>query len=365
MAGAERLGEEIVRMCRDAGFAEAGICAASPSAHSEEFRRWLDAGRHGSMEWLAQRVEQRTDPTRFLPGAKSLIMVADQYAARGEADDPPAASSRRGRIARYARGDDYHRVMKKRLHALCDALRARYGEHAFRAFTDTAPVFEREHAMRAGLGWVAKHTLLIHPTRGSYLLLGGVATTLAVEPPEGQEPVTDHCGACTRCIEACPTDAITPYSVDATRCVSYLTIERRERIDPAFHDGIEDWLFGCDICQEVCPHNSPRRNGRDVGRIHPAYEPRRTGFDVMDVLGWKPEDRAEAFRGSALKRARLDMMKRNALIVAGNALLQRDDPALLRRVRAAAANPGEPDLVRETARDTLERLGADARHSFD
>src|SRR5262249_20142541 len=139
-----------------------------------------------------------------------------------------------------------------------DSLRERFPAEQFRAFVDTAPVMEREHAARAGLGWIGKHTLIIHPRLGSYMLLGGVLTTMDIPAPAAQRRVTDHCGTCTRCIDACPTAAITPYSVDATRCISYLTIEHRGEIDPALHEGIGDWLFGCDVCQEVCPHNGGR-----------------------------------------------------------------------------------------------------------
>lgn len=318
--------DDILARCRELGFALAGVCAARPSDFQQQFRRWIDRGEHGSMAYLERNLEKRLDPAELMPGARSIIMVADQYAQRGEVEEtrvggtgvsPVQSAEALGRVARYAHGRDYHVVMKKRLHRLCDWLRAQHPDHEFRAVVDTAPFLEREHAARAGLGWIGKHTLLIHPRLGSWLLLGGVLTTLEIDTT-AVETITDHCGACTRCIDACPTDAITPYSVNASRCISYLTIERREPIDPDFHEAIDDWIFGCDICQEVCPHNSPRPESVDTGDAHEAYEPRNTSFDLLEILGWTEDDRRRAFQSSALKRATLDMFKRNAAIALHN-----------------------------------------------
>lgn len=318
------LARAVTRRALELGFALAGVCPARPSDHESELRQWLAEGRHGGMTWLAERVEERCDPARVLPGARSILMVADQYASRADAgtgDTAEATGVGRdglplGKIARYARGDDYHVVMKRRLHALADALRAEHSGSQWRAFVDTAPVLEREHAARAGLGWIGRHTLLINPRRGSYLLLGGLLTTVELHAPPEQEQVHDHCGTCTRCIDACPTQAITDRSVDARRCISFLTIERREPIDPAFIGSLSGWLFGCDICQEVCPHNSARAPGDEgAGEAHPAYAPRRSTLPLLDVLGWTAEDRARALKGSAMKRATLAMLKRNAALL--------------------------------------------------
>ena len=318
----------MVERCLAMGFALAGVCRAAPSARREAYQSWIAAGRHGSMEYLARNVEERLDPARLLPGVVSIIMVADLYESRGirvdaesgRADStavrPPPAQS--GRVARYARGDDYHVVMKERLHALCDGLRVDHPGSAFRAFVDTAPVLEREHAVRAGLGWIGKHTLLIHPRLGSWMLLGGVLTTLELAPPPERAPVEDHCGACTRCIDACPTQAIGPYSVDGSRCISYLTIERRGTIDPALAPLIGDRIFGCDVCQEVCPHNSARPAPAGPPPIREEYAARRPALDPRAVAAWSPSDRARELSGSAMKRATLDMLKRNAAIVLEN-----------------------------------------------
>lgn len=355
--------ERIVELARERGFALAGVSPLSVSERAAEFRAWLEAGKHGTMAYLAENESIRLEPARLLDGARSVIMVADQYADRQDATD--GASERgRGRIARYARGRDYHKVIKKRLHELCDALRAHEPDAEFRAFTDTAPVFERELALAAGLGWIGKHTLLIHPERGSYLLLGGVMTTLELEPPRGQRVEPDHCGSCTRCIDACPTGCISAHSVDASRCISYLTIERRRAI-PAEHYGpIGDWVFGCDVCQEVCPHNSPRSDAwareHDSG-INAAYAPVRDSFDLLAVLGWGEDDRREAFTASAMKRATLAMMKRNALVVLGNqmrgGMFHEEQVRELRaRIGEIARDAGEDELVRETAGVVLREI---------
>jgi epoxyqueuosine reductase len=347
------LSRDIVRCCLDLGFAQAGIADAAPTRYADELVRWLEAGRHGSMAYLKDQLAARLDPNLVLPGARSVIMVADLYAPRGAHDEPRAGQ---GRIARYARGRDYHAVMKKRLHRLADDLASRFPGHRFRAFVDTAPVLEREYAARAGMGWIGRHTLLIHPRLGSYVLLGGLLTTMELAPPQDQAVITDHCGTCTRCIDACPTAAISPYSVDAGRCISYLTIERRGPIDPGLHPAIGDWLYGCDVCQEVCPHNSPKPS---PDRILPEYEPRGSGLDLLEVLGWSEEDRRNAFQGSAMKRANLAMMKRNAIIILCNQLPV-CDPALESRLRALAGDEAEPELVRETARQALARLNPQA-----
>jgi len=349
------LGARIVRQCVDGGFAAAGVATLEPSAWAGELDAWLDAGKHGSMDWLAKNREVRARPGELLEGARSAVMVADLYAVRAQNADEPLNPSE-GRVARYARGGDYHEIIKRRLHDLCDALRAHHPGALFKSFVDTAPVLERELAARAGIGWTGKHTLTIHPRIGSYLVLGGFVTTLELSPPAGQERVSDHCGTCTRCIEACPTDAITPYSVDATRCISYLTIERRGAIDPGFFEGIGGWIFGCDVCQEVCPHNSRRERadlpvgGRDPG---PAYASDRDRFDLLEVLGWTPEDRSRALSKSAMKRATLAMWKRNALIAAGNALRGHDLGALRARIESIAADEAEDAMVRDTARRVL------------
>jgi len=197
--------------------------------------------------------------------------------------------------------------------------------------------------------------LLIEPGVGSWLLLGEVFTTLPLDHAASES--RDICGTCTRCIDACPTDAITPYEVNATKCISYLTIEHRSPIDEAFHAQIGDWIFGCDICQEVCPHCQPTRRAKRAA-VHPAYESRHDRFDLLEILGWSEQDRRDAFVRSALKRAKRAMMKRNAIIAAANWLAQRDDPVLSNRLAEICRDNEEDDLVRETARAAMKRLRA-------
>jgi len=314
----------VIQRCLNLGFADAGVCVAAASSRADEYRSWIAQGKHGEMAYLARNIEKRLDVRELMPGARAVVMVADQYATRPTTRRTPNLSQGLplppGRIARYAQGDDYHEVMKKRLHALCDALRIDHPTHEFRAFVDTAPVLEREHAARAGLGWIGKHTLLINPLRGSWLFLGGVVTTLPLEPPPEKPPMPDHCGTCTRCIDACPTGAIASggWSIDARRCISYLTIEHRSEIPAGLSANLSGWIYGCDVCQEVCPHNSARDEGAAVrvGETLPAYSPRREHLDPAEVLGWTEEDRRRAFEKSAMKRATLAMMKRNAGLLA-------------------------------------------------
>lgn len=351
------LSRRIGEMALSLGFAAVGIAPAAPTRWERVLREWLGAGHHGEMDYLERELHLRLDPRGHLPGTRAFIMVADQYAARGQCEDPPLAPGA-GRIARYARGRDYHGVMKRRLHRLADTMRAAIPGADFRSFVDTAPVLERELAVLAGLGWQAKNTMMIHPRLGSYLLLGGAATNLPLVPLVGQEIIPDACGTCTRCIDACPTGAITPYKVDGSRCISYLTIEQRGAIEPAMHEGMGAWVYGCDVCQEVCPHNSARAGNTDVGTINAAYRSDRDSLDLLDVLGWDAARRTGALIASPMKRATLAMMKRNALIAAGDWLGREDHPALRERVRQASLDPHEPDLVRSTAAAVLAGLAS-------
>ena len=279
----ELLARQIIERCRGLGFAAAGVAPARPSAWAGAMRAWLEAGSQGGMEYMSRDLEVRLDPRRILEGTRSFLVVADQYAPRGSEHDSRLAEDRpMGRVARYAQGRNYHEVMKRRLHTLADALRVEIPGSEFRTCVDTAPIMERELAVAAGLGWQAKNTMVIHPRLGSYLLLGVVATTLDLVPPAEQWVATDHCGTCTRCIDACPTKAITPYRVEGSRCISYLTIEHRGLVAKDLHAGIGDWMYGCDVCQDVCPHNSPRE---ESGTPHPAYAPRTTHLDGTILRG--------------------------------------------------------------------------------
>jgi epoxyqueuosine reductase len=354
---------KIIDRCRELGFALAGIADAVPTEYERELLDWLAAGQHGEMEYLRRNVELRIDPRTMVPGAKSVICVADRY--DGETSKRlyvETSTAAFGRIARYARGDDYHVVMRKRLSNLCKELAAEHPGETFRACVDTAPVLEREIAQRAGIGAVGKNTLILERGVGSYLLLGEIITTLQLTASQPTAP--DPCGTCTRCIDSCPTEAISPagWSVDATRCISYLTIEHRGAIDERYHEAMSDWIFGCDICQEVCPHNQDTSRSRQAA-VNPAYVPRRDGFDLLEILGWNEDARRAAFTKSAMKRARLEMMKRNALIAAGNAIRRTQNEGLLLQIHRIAQDFAESEVVRLTARQVLQAMGVSDRIS--
>ncbi len=329
----------IHRLAREIGLDRVGVTRPRPSRYGAYYRHWLAAGQHGTMTYLARNVELRLEPGRILPGARSAICAAVSY----RREDPRPADDRpRGIVARYARGRDYHRVLKLRLRRLIERLRDAVGEpFEARVFVDTGPLLERELAAAAGIGWIGKNTLVLHEKLGSYLLLGVALTTLELEP---DAPATDHCGTCRRCLDACPTQAFPePYRMDASRCISYLTIEHRGEIDPRFFDAIGSWVFGCDICQEVCPFNRKAPPGRDAeltASVAPAYP------NLVEWAQMRSGTYRRLTRQTALGRARRSMLRRNALIA-------------LHNLRGSAAGGGgtdsreEPDAL---VRSTLEQL---------
>jgi len=333
------------------GFDLAGVTDAVPRPETEFLRDWIARGFAGEMDYIERRVEQRVDPRLVVPDARSVIAVGLVY-------DPgarPGQEAERGPlIARYAGGDDYHDVMIDRLRALESALAARAAVPIrSRCYVDTGPVQERVFAAYSGLGWIGKNTCLIHPTLGSYLFLGVLITDLPLEP-DTREP--DHCGSCRACIEACPTDAIVePYVLDATRCISYTTIESRGPIPETLRDRHQGWVFGCDICQEVCPWNTRERRRvppdpfglRD--RIAPRPQWIRPSFEWLldlDEQRWR-----QATRKSALRRTRYRGMMRNTLVAAGNS----KDRSLRGSIRRHLDSPDE--MIAEHARWALDRLG--------
>jgi len=290
---------------KELGFDLVGIAPAQESKYRQYLRRWLEEGRAGEMGYLAARFEERANPAVYFPEARSVICVGLNYFTPLE----PAAPGR-GRIARYALGDDYHEVIKHRLHELADWIRQASPQAQTRCSVDTAPVMEKELAAAAGMGWIGKNTCVINEKIGSWIFLGEVLTTLELQP---DEPAIDRCGTCRRCIDACPTQAITePYQLDARRCISYLTIEHRGEIGPQLADQVGGWIYGCDICQDVCPWN------RDPpASMAPELKPRWAdgSLDPAEVLGWSDQDYQNELRGSAMKRVKLPMLKRNARIV--------------------------------------------------
>jgi len=285
------------------GFSFVGISKAGRL--DDEARRleaWLNRGLHGQMHYMAKHFDKRVDPRRLVPGAKSVVSLLYNYYPEQRRQDPEAP-----KISRYAYGKDYHYVLKPKLKSLLQFLREQIGEIEGRCFVDSAPVLERDWARRSGNGWVGKNTLLIHPKAGSYFFLAELIIDLELTP---DGPMKDYCGTCRRCIEACPTDAIAPegYLVDGSKCISYLTIELREAIPDEFRGTMENWMFGCDICQEVCPWNRFSKPHQE-----PAFEPHPQLLD-MTKREWKElteETFRQVFRKSAVKRTKYEGLKRN------------------------------------------------------
>jgi epoxyqueuosine reductase len=336
------------RWAIDAGFDRAGVASLERSRTGAMLRRWLARGEHAGMEWIGRRTAVREDPARLLPGARSALCVALQYHPLDGEEEP--AGDLWPRVARYARGRDYHDVMGRRLRTLAARIRDAFPGCGTRPYVDTGPLLERELAARAGLGAVAKNTHLLHRRGGSYFFLGELLLTLDVEPGESGEPAADLCGRCTRCLDACPTGALpAPYRLDANRCISYWTIEHRGDLPPAAREMVGEWVFGCDVCQEVCPYNrSPEPGGEPLLRLPAA----RRELDLAGLLALDRDGWVERFQVSPMKRAKLDGLRRNAAVAMGN----RRDPAYVPALGKALA--GAPAVVRRHAAWALGRIAA-------
>ena len=288
------------------GFLACGVAPLGPNPYAEALDRWLQAGFGGTMTYLNRQAKKRKDTRVVDPQAKVAVVVLDRY--HDGADHPTAGPPDRPRIARYARGRDYHDVVGDRLETLATFLKTVGASHT-RVYVDTGPVPERELARRAGLGWIGKNTMLIRPGVGSWYFIGVVLTDLDL--PADNEFTTDHCGSCTRCLDACPTGAfVEPKVLDATKCLSYQTIEWKQEIPPEIAGRAEGWAFGCDICNEVCPWNE-RFAG---GPVHPdlvdqQWIPADAGRDFFDRMT-APEFHAQ-FDHTPLERTGLDRMRRN------------------------------------------------------
>ena len=337
----QRLKAEALRL----GFAACAIAPADAAPRSaERLRQWLDAGHHGDMLWMAERAGQRGSPQALWPEVRSVIMLGMSYAP---GRDPLALADvrDRGRISVYAQGRDYHDVVKKGLKALARWL-VEQQPGALKVFVDTAPVMEKPLAEAAGLGWQGKHSNLVSRTHGSWLFLGAIYSEIALAP---DMPEKDHCGSCTACQAACPTDAFpAPYVVDARRCISYLTIEHKGPIPEALRAGIGNRIYGCDDCLAVCPWNKfaevAAANRAFVGRAELAA-PELGDLLALDDAGFR-----EIFAGSPIKRIGRNRMVRNAAIAAGNS----GDRGLIGRLRPLTED--EDAVVAEAARWAMERL---------
>lgn len=312
-------------LAHDIGFDLVGVTHAAPLERGAYYRDWLAAGYGASMAYLQRNVRLRADPSLLLPGARSVIVTAVAYKrpdgyltpsvrAHDLPRPPQNSTAPTGRIAQYARGRDYHLVLRHMLLTLVQQLRARLAEpFEARVFVDTGPLLERELAVAAGLGWFGKNTCLLNPRLGSYLLLGEIVSTLELPP---DTPLSQRCGHCTRCIDTCPTGALVePHRLDASRCLAYLTIEHRGAIPSRFSTAFGDYVFGCDLCQQVCPYNAkaPLGTHPEINAEHvPATLP------LLPLLNLRSGDYRRLTRDGALRRAHRNMWRRNAAIVLGN-----------------------------------------------
>jgi epoxyqueuosine reductase len=326
------------------GFDLFGVAAAIPADGLDRLRFWLEQGYAGEMGYMQRHALAREHPSSILPAVRSVIMVGMNYLPARELPKVPG----RAKVARYARGEDYHDVLRGRLHQLLTWLQEAVPGCRGRAVVDTAPLLERDFARRAGLGWFGKNTMLLNKRLGSYFFLGALLVDVELSPSPAHE--TAHCGSCTACLDACPTEAfVSPGLLDARRCISYLTIELRGPIPPELRAPLGDWVFGCDICQEVCPWNR-----KAPPSAEPAFQPREDleSIDLVELLGLSEEAFRLHFRGTALTRAKRRGLLRNAAIVLGN----QGDPAALPALERALDDP-EP-LVREAARWAIEQITA-------
>ncbi len=312
---------DLATQARDLGFEAFGVAPVDPPLRREYYLQWIAEGKHGNMSWMERNNGRRLQPENILPEARSILCLGMNYWQ--------PHPERRGRIARYALGGDYHKIILKKLKQLCTHLREHYGADQ-KPYVDTGPVLEKPVAMSAGLGWQGKSTILINPKEcGTWLFLGMIFTTLELEP---DSPPPDRCGTCTRCIDACPTDAITaPYQLDARRCISYLTIEHEGTIPLEYRRAIGDRIFGCDECLDVCPWNKWAQLTREA-----KFTP-RTYPDLRIMLSWDEATFREVLAGTPMRRSGLTRWKRNICIVLGNIGTADDLPALEQAARETDA----------------------------
>lgn len=344
---AAEITEALKRRAAELGFTLQGVCAAVSPPGAARLDEWLARGFAGDMRYLEERRPAYSHPEHVLQGARSLLMLAMPYSG-GEPKEPGPTD---GRVARYAWGaQDYHDLIRPRLHQLADYLRELAPGAATRGVVDTAPLLEREFAQLAGLGWVGKNTLLLNRTAGSYFFLAAILTDLELHYDQPHR--TDHCGSCTACLDACPTAAFPePYVLDASRCISYLTIEHRGPIAEALRNDIAPWLFGCDICQEVCPWNR-RESGQPLTELQAIDE--LNPVDCAALFDLSEEEFRRRFRHTPLWRAHRRGLLRNAAIVLGN----QADPAGLAAL-SKGLNDHEP-LVRGASAWALGQLRSSA-----
>jgi epoxyqueuosine reductase len=307
----ERRAHLVKQRARALGFQTVGVADLSPTPHSEHLERWLSDGLAGTMDYMRRQAARRIEPSSIIPGATRAVVVTRDY---GHPPAPQRAGA--GRVARYAQGRDYHTALRGPLDELAAYVSSLGSDTTVaRAYVDAGPVPERELAQRAGLGWIGKNTMLIDPHRGSHFFLASVLTDLdlAVDPPFE----ADRCGSCTRCLEACPTDAFPePRLLDSRRCISYLTIEHRGEIDPDLEPQMGAWVFGCDLCQDACPWNIKFATETHDPSLQ--HDPAIAFLDLEELQRMSGEEFERRYGGTALERPGADGMRRNARVAAEN-----------------------------------------------
>ena len=339
------LTQKIIKEAALLGFPLVGVTSPDPPDHLDFFQDWIKSGYYASMDWIAaeQSLAKRADPRKILPECQSILVLASPYPA-------PMGNVNGGNIASYALNKDYHDLLIDRLQLLVESLEAWVGTKVpNRWYTDTGPILEKELAMRAGLGWIGKNTTLINKDIGSYFFLAEILLGIELVP---DSPITESfCGSCTRCLDTCPTGALrAPYTLDANRCISYLTIEHGEEIPLELRPQMGDWIFGCDICQVVCPWNKP---GAEAPAILSELLPREEllGIDLIEELGLSQAEFSARYKGSPVKRAKRRGYLRNVAVVLGNL----KDSAALPALAIALEDP-EP-LIRSHAAWALGEIG--------
>lgn len=340
------LARDIKRWAAELGFADAGISGTDLSEDEAHLQRWLDGGHHGEMEYMARHGSRRSRPAELEPGTQRIISVRMDYVPPGTANAwEVLGDAETGYVSRYALGRDYHKLMRQRLQKLAGRIHGVVGDFGYRAYVDSAPVLEKALARNAGLGWIGKHTVLINRHAGSYFFLGELYTDL---PLPVDAPASAHCGTCTRCIDVCPTRAITgPYQLDAKRCISYLTIELKGSIPEELRVPMGNRIFGCDDCQLVCPWNKFAQVTTEAD-----FAPRHSldGAKLVELFGWTEDEFLKRTEGMAIRRTGYEGWLRNIAVALGNAP---PSDTIRNALRDRAAHPSA--VVREHVAWALQR----------
>ena len=344
----ETLARDIRLWATELGFAQVGITDVDPGEHEAQLQHWLDAGYHGSMAYMARHGSKRSHPDELVPGTARVISLRMDYLPNARRAQDVLGSSERAYISRYTLGRDYHKLIRKRLATLAGRIERAARAGSFRAFVDSAPVLERAFAEKAGLGWIAKNTMLINADAGSWFFLGEIFTDLPL--PVDQAHQDKHCGSCTACLDICPTDAFTgPFELDARRCISYLTIEHSGSIDEELRPLMGNRIFGCDDCQLCCPWNKFARHTAEQD-----FQPRHGLDDIAlaELMLWDEATYLRNTEGSALRRIGYERWLRNLAIALGNAATSSPVLEALRKRRGHAS-----PMVREHVEWALAQHG--------